>query len=150
MKHNTGAHKMAASKAERISLLSRQDEDVEGATTTAAAEVVGAMGGELNDDRGAVWESSRTRSRWGMARVAGIAATATVAFACVIVLMNTSRWQNASGATSQAAHLGGVALEVEPVGHVIWLGSRLPNVKRVFLHRNQELLHEAGWKLKLW
>eukprot|EP00227_Mantoniella_beaufortii_P012807 CAMPEP_0197581072 /NCGR_PEP_ID=MMETSP1326-20131121/4704_1 /TAXON_ID=1155430 /ORGANISM="Genus nov. species nov., Strain RCC2288" /LENGTH=631 /DNA_ID=CAMNT_0043144925 /DNA_START=21 /DNA_END=1916 /DNA_ORIENTATION=+ len=45
---------------------------------------------------------------------------------------------------------GGVALEVEPVGHVIWLGSKLPNVKRVFLHRNQELLHDAGWKLKLW
>ena len=89
-------------------------------------------------------------SRWGLARVATFAVTATMVLASIIVLMNTSSWQSANGAITQATRLGGVALEVEPVGHVIWLGSKLPNVKRVFLHRNQELLHEAGWKLKLW
>ena len=91
-------------------------------------------------------------SRWGLARVATFAVTATMVLASFIVLMNTSSWQRANGATitQDEARLGGVALEVEPVGHVIWLGSKLPNVKRVFLHRNQELLHEAGWKLKLW
>lgn len=147
---------MTASKAERISLMPHTPANFGGATT-AAAEVVEAIvrdGGESynsdcpSEDGGGGWVAHS--SKWGMARVAGCAVTATLALAAVIVLMNTSRWQYANGAISQATHLGGVALEVEPVGHVIWLGSKLPNVKRVFLHRNQELLHEAGWKLKLW
>jgi len=41
-------------------------------------------------------------------------------------------------------------LRIKPVGHTIWLGSELPNVKRAFLNRNKEILHRAGWKIKLW
>lgn len=138
-------------------LLSPSEEDVGGATTTGAAEVVEAIWGaqSLDHDGGEGAEGwggrgSSSGSKWNLARVAGIAVTTTLAIASIIVLLNTSWWQYANGANSLATPLGGVALEVEPVGHVIWLGSKLPNVKRVFLHRNQELLHEAGWKLKLW
>lgn len=148
---------MASSKAERVMLLSPSEEDVGGATTTGAAEVVEAIWGaqSLYHDGGEGAEGwggrgSSSGSKWNLARVAGNAVTATLAIASIIVLLNTSWWQYANGANSLATPLGGVALEVEPVGHVIWLGSKLPNVKRVFLHRNQELLHEAGWKLKLW
>jgi hypothetical protein len=149
---------MAASKAERITLLPPSGECGGLATSTSAttglAEVEEAIWGEggsgssVGGASGSAGKSSR--SEWGLARVAGIAVTATLALASVIVLMNTSRWGLAHGVVTRTAGAGGVALEVEPVGHVIWLGSKLPNVKRVFLHRNQELLHEAGWKLKLW
>ena len=152
---------MASTEAERITLLPPSEEDGLGATTTGAAEVVEAIwGGESRDHNNDVggandeeWGGGgrgSSSSKWGLARVAAFAVTLTLALASIIVLMNTSRWQYANGAVTQATRLGGVALEVEPVGHVIWLGSKLPNVKRVFLHRNQELLHEAGWKLKLW
>ena len=53
-------------------------------------------------------------------------------------------WQRKRCARAAAACGVSVTLEVEPVGHVIWLGSKLPNVKRVFLHLNQELLHLYG------
>jgi hypothetical protein len=159
---------MAPSKAERITLLGGKEEGG-GGGTTGAAQVVeairggesresldyqqeGASGAEEEEEWGGVRSSSSQHSRWGLARVAGVAVFTTLALALVIVLANTSRWQwvTIAGRAAEEAALGGVALEVEPVGHVIWLGSKLPNVKRVFLHRNQELLHEAGWKLKLW
>ena len=41
-------------------------------------------------------------------------------------------------------------LKVKPVGHTIWLGSELPNVKRAFLNQNKQILHKVGWKIKLW
>jgi hypothetical protein len=87
-----------------------------------------------------------------MARVAAFVSTLCLALAGILVALNTSGWRGGGDDAFALQHLGGVrvTLEVEPVGHVIWLGSKLPNVKRVFLHRNQELLHEAGWKLKLW
>ena len=87
-----------------------------------------------------------------MARVAALVSTLCLALAGILVALNTSGWRGGGDDAFALQHLGGVrvTLEVEPVGHVIWLGSKLPNVKRVFLHRNQELLHEAGWKLKLW
>jgi hypothetical protein len=87
---------------------------------------------------------------WGIGRVVALVATACLALVAVVLALNSGSFAGASELALQALGSVDVELEVEPVGHVIWLGSKLPNVKRVFLHRNQELLHQAGWKLKLW
>lgn len=135
----------AASRAERTSLLPTVDEEFALGSTAGAEEVVRAMDGARRERRDG-------RTKWGLARVATFAATLCLTLGALFVAMNTSGWHGSGSDALALQQLGGVSvtLEVEPVGHVIWLGSKLPNVKRVFLHRNQELLHEAGWKLKLW
>jgi len=140
----------ASAKAERVALLPATTESIATSATAGAEAVVDAIeaGG-----RRARREGARGGSRgWGMARVAALVSTLCLALAGILVALNTSGWRGGGDDAFALQHLGGVrvTLEVEPVGHVIWLGSKLPNVKRVFLHRNQELLHEAGWKLKLW
>lgn len=137
-----------AHPAERVALLPREGESfTKPSTTTGAAEVVSAMEdiGELR----AVRRETRAPA-WGVGRVVALVATACLALVAVVLALNSGSFAGASELALQALGSVDVELEVEPVGHVIWLGSKLPNVKRVFLHRNQELLHQAGWKLKLW
>jgi hypothetical protein len=152
---------MAASREERATLLPPAEENAGADALEATAHNHRQLGGSepdaesLRDEREFgecdAHGGAPRDERWRVSRLASAAAVAALALATVIVLANTDAWRGLrGGATAAAALGGGVALEVEPVGHVIWLGSKLPNVKRVFLHRNQELLHEAGWKLKLW
>tara|TARA_B110000977_G_scaffold176330_2_gene231941 strand:+ start:10406 stop:12577 length:2172 start_codon:yes stop_codon:yes gene_type:complete len=137
--------------AERITLLPPGDEGFDIRTTTGAAEVVNAMQGvgELRE----VQRETRGARGWGVGRVVAVISTVMLALACVVFALASGSLRLDGGEHDIALQTLGsvdVELEVEPVGHVIWLGSKLPNVKRVFLHRNQELLHQAGWKLKLW
>ena len=128
----------AASRAERTSLLPTVDEEFALGSTAGA------------EDRGAPW-TARAASGvmgarpWAWRGVATFATTLCLTLGALFVAMNTSGWHGSGSDALALQQLGGVSvtLEVEPVGHVIWLGSKLPNVKRVFPHLNQELLQSG-------
>ena len=149
-----------ASATERVALL--------GTSTSAAASEDRALEDEPTTSPG------RRMRRYGLVSVRGIVSLVSFVAVVVAVAFGYVREGERHARARRFASLGATGypgdgypgdgyptneyptdgkvhhLKVKPVGHAIWLGSELPNVKRAFLNQNKKILHKVGWKIKLW